>query len=124
MKKSHIIIAVFVMLMVCTTAFGDVYPREVRPGPYGLDANVWMAGIAIVCAIIDNLGRWYDKKAENPDLKYNHAYGRATLIAIALMGVSVLGMDVVTLGPEEILTAIILGFGGNLAVKEATKGTR
>jgi hypothetical protein len=122
--KSKIVVYVFVLLLLVGVAAARVTPTYEMEYAYGLVAAEYMAIIAIVCAIIDNVGRYVDKKRADPTLKYNYAYLKATLIAVALMGLSVLGMDVVSLGLEEILTAVIIGFGGNMAVKDATKGTR
>jgi hypothetical protein len=122
--KSKIVIYVFMLLLLVGVAAARVTPTYEIEYAHGLVAAEYMAIIAIVCAFVDNVGRYVDKKRADPNLKYNFAYLKATLIAITLMGLGVLGMDVVSLGLEEILTAVIIGFGGNVAIKDATKGTR
>ena len=120
----NIIIGIVIILGMVTTASAAVRPGFIEMGPYGLEPATWMAAIVVICAFADNIGRAWDKKQKDPEFNYNYAYLNATIIASTLAGLAILGMDVVELGLHEILTAIILGFGGNLTVKKATRGTR
>ena len=119
-----IILSIAIILAMIGTAMARVTPALIYTDQYGMTAVEWMAIIAGICAVVDNVGRYADKKGQNPDLKYNYAYMNSTPIAIALMCMSVLGMEVVALDLNSIFTAIIIGFGGNIGTKVATRGTR
>lgn len=110
--------------MMTGTALARMEPVLVMTDQWGITAVEWMALIACLCAIIDNVGRFLDKRAQNPDLKYDYLYLKGTIIAIALMGLSILGMEVVSLDLNTVITAIIIGFGGNMGVKDATKRSK
>ena len=112
------------ILMMMSIASASVRPAFVEVDQYGMVPAKWMAIIAVSFAFLDNLGRAWDKKRKDPEFKYNYAYLNATIIASVGIGLIALGMGVTSLGLEEIMGAIILGMGGNLTVKEGTKGTR
>lgn len=80
---------------------------------FGIEPATWMAGIAVVCAIMHNIGRAWDKSRNDPEFKYNYAYLQTTLMAIIIMAYSILDMDIVAITPGVILMGISIGFGGN-----------
>lgn len=116
-----LIATIILVLMLITPVLARIEPVYVHIDQYGMAAADWMALLAVSCAFIDNFGRAWDKKRKDSTFKYNYAYLHITIIASALVGLSVLGMDVVELGLHEMFTAVLLGFGGNLGVKKATK---
>jgi len=123
MYKKLAIVGIVIYGMITIVSAATVRPDFVTP-LYGQSPATWMALIAILFALIDNFGRAWDKSINNPEFKYNYAYLNATIVASALIGLTALGLNVTEFGLHEILNAVILGIGGNLSVKEATKGTR
>lgn len=86
-----------------------------------IEPAMWMAGIAIACAIIHNIGRALDKKRQDPDFKYDYAYMQTTLMAIIIMAYGILDMDIAAMTPGVVLMAISIGFGGNEITARITK---
>jgi hypothetical protein len=119
MKK--ILIAIMVILAMTTTASAAVRPGFIEMGPYGLEPAVWMAAIAVICAILHNIGRAYDKKRNNPDFKYDYAYLHTTIMATLVIAFAILDMDIVKLSPGLIVMAMSIGFGGNEISARITK---
>lgn len=119
-----IIVSITIILMMVMTASASVRPIFVEVDQYGMVPAEWIAIIAVSFAFFDNFGRAWDKKRKNPEFQYNYAYLKTTILASVGIGLIALGMGVTSLGLEEIMGAIILGMGGNLTAKDATKGTR
>lgn len=118
-----IILSIVIIFGMISTASASIRPNYVELF-YGYEPATWMAILAVVCALIDNLGRAWDKKRKDSEFVYNYAYLNSTILASVGVGLIVLGMDITNLGLHEILGAVSMGFGGNLLTKEATKGTR
>lgn len=120
----RIIITTLILLMISTVALADIYPREVKPGPYGLEPNECAAIIGFVFAYIHNFGLYYDKKRKDKSLEYNYAFLHSTTIAAVGVALVLLELQIVEFGLGAILLGISYGIGGNFIVKEHTKGTR
>ncbi|MCK5216328.1 MAG: hypothetical protein KAJ93_00970 [Methanosarcinales archaeon] len=103
-----------------TTASASIRPNYVELF-HGLEPAMWLAIVVGACALIDNIGRFIDKKRSNPDIKYDFAYFQTTLLTIVMMCMGVLQTEVVELTPYAVLGAIILGFGGNEVITRTTK---
>ena len=122
-RKIIIGIAVIFMMMELVAA-ATVRPSFIEVDHYGLVAADWMAIIAVTCAFIDNMGRFADRKMKDKTVRYNFAYLKSTILASVSVGLMALGMGIVDLGLHEILTAVSMGFGGNVLAKEGTRGLR
>ena len=115
-----IILSIVIILAMITTASASIRPSYVELF-YGLEPAMWLAIVVGICALFDNIGRFIDKKRNNPDMKYDYAYLQTTLITIIMMCMGVLQTEVVELTPYAVLGAIILGFGGNEVITRTTK---
>ena len=115
-----IILSIVIILGMITTASASIRPNYVELF-HGLEPAMWLAIVVGACALIDNIGRFVDKKRSNPDIKYDFAYFQTTLLTIIMMCMGVLQTEVVELTPYAILGAIILGFGGNEVITRTTK---
>ena len=114
------ILSIVIILTMITTASASIRPSYVELF-HGLEPAMWLAIVVGVCALIDNIGRFIDKKRSNPDIKYDFAYFQTTLLTIVMMCMGVLQTEVVELTPYAVLGAIILGFGGNEVITRTTK---
>lgn len=119
-----IIASITIALMLIPSALARIEPIYVQVDQYGIEPATWLALIVGITALINNVGRFYDKKKANSDLKYDYAYLRTTLISVLVMCMSVLQTPVVELSPYAILMAIIFGFGGNEVITRVTKVKR
>lgn len=119
-----LILLLLVVFASIELALARIDPIFVRTYWYGLTAVECMALITAAFAILDNLGRAYDKKRQDPDFKYNYAYANVTLIAIGMTVLGVLGMDVVELNINTVVMAIIIGLGGNETFTTVAKATK
>lgn len=117
----NITIGTTIILAMVGTASAAVRPGFIEMGPYGIEPAAWMAIIAVVCAILHNIGRAYDKKRKDPDFKYDYAYLHTTLMATLIIAFGILDMDIVKLSPGLIVMAISIGFGGNELTARVTK---
>ena len=115
-----IILSIVIIIGMITTASASIRPSYVELF-YGLEPAMWLAIVVGICALIDNIGRFIDKKRSNPDTKYDFAYLQTTIITIIMMCMGVLQTEVVELTPYAVLGAIILGFGGNEVITRTTK---
>lgn len=115
-----LILSIIIIIGMITTASASVRPNYVELF-YGLEPATWLAMIVGICALMDNIGRFIDKKRNNPDVKYDCAYLQTTIVTIIMMCMGVLQTEVVELTPYAILGAIILGFGGNEVITRTTK---
>ena len=115
-----IILSIVIILGMITTASASIRPNYVELF-HGLEPAMWLAIVVGACALIDNIGRFIDKKRSNPDIKYDFAYFQTTLLTIVMMCMGVLQTEVVELTPYAVLGAIILGFGGNEVITRTTK---
>lgn len=115
-----IILSIIIIFAMITTASASIRPSYVELF-YGLEPAMWLAIIVGVCALIDNIGRFIDKKRSNSELKYDYAYLQTTIITIIMMCMGVLQTEVVELTPYAVLGAIVLGFGGNEVITRTTK---
>lgn len=118
-----IILSIAIIIAMITTASASVRPNYVELF-HGLEPAMWLAIIVGICALIDNIGRFIDKKRSNPELKYDYAYLYTTMHTIIMMCMGVLQTEVVELTPYAILGAIILGFGGNEVITRITRTTK
>lgn len=116
-----IILVIIVMALMIMPAMAGVDPRYVKIDQYGIEPAEWLALVVGVSALINNIGRFIDKKRANPDLKYDYAYLNTTIISILMMCMGVLQTPVVELTPYAIIAAVILGFGGNEGMTRITK---
>ena len=115
-----IILSIVIIIGMITTASASIRPSYVELF-YGLEPAMCLAIVVGICALIDNIGRFIDKKRSNPDTKYDFAYLQTTIITIIMMCMGVLQTEVVELTPYAVLGAIILGFGGNEVITRTTK---
>lgn len=88
---------------------------------FNIEPATWMAGIAIMCAIMHNIGRAWDKSRNDSEFKYDYAYLQTTLMAIIIMAYGILDMDIAAMTPGVVLMAISIGFGGNEITARITK---
>ena len=115
-----IILSIIIIIGMITTASASIRPSYVELF-YGLEPAMCLAIVVGICALIDNIGRFIDKKRSNPNIKYDYAYLQTTIITIIMMCMGVLQTEVVELTPYAVLGAIILGFGGNEVITRTTK---
>jgi len=115
-----IILSISIILMMISTASASIRPSYVELF-HGLEPAMCLAIVVGICALVDNIGRFVDKKRNNPYMKYDYAYLQTTLITILVMCMGVLQTEVVELTPYAVLGAIILGFGGNEVITRTTK---
>ena len=115
-----IILSIVIIIGMITTASASIRPSYVELF-YGLEPAMWLAIVVGICALVDNIGRFIDKKRKNSDIKYDYAYLQTTIITIIMMCMGVLQTEVVELTPYAVLGAIILGFGGNEVITRTTK---
>lgn len=116
-----LLIVVIIILMMMTVVSASTRPVFVEVDRFGMEPAMWLAIVVGICALIDNIGRFVDKKVSNPDLKYDYAYLQTTMLTILVMCMGVLQTQVVALTPYAVLGAIILGFGGNEVITRTTR---
>ena len=87
------------MLAMTGIVSASVRPTFIQVDQYGMEPATWLAIIVGICALIDNIGRFIDKKNKKSDLKYDYAYLQTTILTILVMCMGVLQTPVVELSP-------------------------
>lgn len=118
--KKYILLGI-VMIMLVSTCMARVEPTYVTTDQYGIEPATYLAAIVGICALLNNYGRYLDKKRADPSIKYDYAYLNTTILSVLLMCMTVLQTPVVELTPYAVLGAVLIGFGGNEAITRVTK---
>lgn len=115
---------ILLILMLFGTAMARIEASPVKVDQYGMEPAVWLALIVGIFAMINNIGRFWDKKKQNPELQYDFAYLYTTIMSILMLCMGVLQTQVAELTPAAILGAVIFGFSGNETMARLTKTKR
>lgn len=118
--RTILIIGIIILTMV-NIASASIRPAYVETDRFGMEPAEWLAVVVGFGALIHHIGRYMDKKAKDPTLKYDKGYLITTSISILAMCQLTLQVPVVELGPEAVIAALILGLGGNEGINRATK---
>lgn len=123
MQKIHkILIVGIIVLAMVNIASASVRPNYVVE-VYGIEPAVWLAFAAGIGAVLQHVGRYYQKKHSTPDFVYDRAYLYTTALAILGGCQLVAAIPVTELTIPAIMFYLASGVTGTEGVNKITKVT-
>ncbi len=119
MFKKILITGIIILTMI-NIASASVRPTFVQE-VYGIEPAVWLALAAGIGAVLQHVGRYYQKKRGNPDFVYDRAYLYTTALAVLGGCQLVAAIPVAELTIPAIMFYLFSGVTGTEGVNKATK---
>ena len=119
-----ILLLIFVTIVTIGTAMARIEASPVKIDQYGMSPAEWLAIIVGLGAVIQHIGRYYQKKRSNPVLTYDPGYLYTTVLGIIALCQVTLSIPVAELTGAAILYAFATGLGITEGINKITRVKR